>query len=350
MLNKLILAVLIFVTAFVAGGTLLPREYHVERTIIIDRPASVIFAVLNSYQSFNQWSPWAKRDPNAQYQISGPDSGPGATLAWQGDPRTVGEGWQQITASKALERLEMTLDFGEQGRAQSFFALSEVGTQSDPATEVTWGFDTDVTKDKSLFGAMLGRYFGLFLNKWIGADYEQGLASLKVFTESLPAADFSESNIDIVYAEPVDVLYVSGTSSQEATDIAQALGEAFGEINTFMTNNDVQLAGQPMAITRGWNENGFQFDAALPVNTLPEELEGNIQSGQSPEGESVRYTHTGPYNQMLSAYEELASYMAANGLLEGAVSWEHYISDPGNTPEDEIITHIYFLIQEKVNE
>jgi hypothetical protein len=37
--------------------------------------------------------------------------------------------------------------------------------------------------------------------------------------------------------------------------------------------------------------------------------------------------------------------MAAHGLKEGRVSWEHYISDPGQTPAGEIITHIYFLIE-----
>jgi effector-binding domain-containing protein len=344
MLNKIILAGLVIVTIFVGGGVLLPQNYHVERSIVIARPASVIFAVLNSYQNFNQWSPWASRDPNAVYQMSGPEAGTGARLSWKGEPRTVGEGWQQISGSIPVDRIDIEMDFGEQGTAQSFFKLTPTGTEAAPSTEVIWGFDTDVTKGKSLFGAMLGRYFGLFLNRWIGADYEQGLSSLKIYAEALPAADFEGSNIEIVFVEPVEILFVSGSSSQAANDIAAALAAAFGEIIAFMGANDIQLAGQPMAITHGWDENGYQFDAALPVNRLPESLSGNIQSGLSPSGQSVKYNHIGPYDQMLSAYEELASYMAANGLQEGEVSWEHYISNPGDTPEEEIITHIYFLI------
>ena len=47
---------------------------------------------------------------------------------------------------------------------------------------------------------------------------------------------------------------------------------------------------------------------------------------------------------MTPSYEKLAAYMAVHGLKEGRVSWEHYISQPEQTPATEIVTHIYFLI------
>lgn len=333
---------LFLLTSFVVGGFFLPYQFHVERSVTVERPASVVFALLNSYQSFNEWSPWAARDPDALYTLSGPDFGPGARLSWKGDPRTVGEGWQEITASVPYSRIDIQMDFGEQGRAQSFYGLSE----QPGGTTITWGFYTDISEGSGFLGTLVGKYFGLFLDRWVGADYEQGLQSFKQFVESMPNADFSESVIEVVTAEPVNILYVSGDSSQASTDVGTALTEAYREISVFMSVQGIEMAGQPMAITRGWDENGYQFDAAIPVGNLPEETTGNIQTGQSPSGPAVRYTYTGSYDGMLSAYEELASYMAANGLREGPLSWEHYISDPGSTPEDEIITHIYFLIRQ----
>jgi effector-binding domain-containing protein len=222
----------------------------------------------------------------------------------------------------------------------------QITPDSQQQTEVTWGFDTDVSEGKGVFGTMMGKYFGLFLDKWLGADYQQGMNAFKQFVETLPASDFAGSRIEIVTAEPVEILFVSGTSSQDASDIADALGAAFAEIGSYISENNIQMAGQPMAVTRSWDENGYRFDAALPVNQIPDDVAGNVQSGVSPSGRAVRYTHVGPYDQMLPAYEELASFMAANGLKEGPVSWEHYISDPGDTPAAEIITHIYFLIEE----
>jgi effector-binding domain-containing protein len=49
---------------------------------------------------------------------------------------------------------------------------------------------------------------------------------------------------------------------------------------------------------------------------------------------------------MIPTYEKLSAYMAAHGLREGPVSWEQYISDPGVTPEDELVTHIYYLLED----
>jgi effector-binding domain-containing protein len=47
---------------------------------------------------------------------------------------------------------------------------------------------------------------------------------------------------------------------------------------------------------------------------------------------------------MTPSYEKLAAYMAAHGLREGSVSWEHYVADPVQTLPEELITHIYFQI------
>ena len=112
-----------------------------------------------------------------------------------------------------------------------------------------------------------------------------------------------------------------------------------------MTAADARLnAAVMLAVTRSWNESGYQFDAAIPVQPGDVEPTGNIKAGLSPAGRAVRLVHIGPYEQTLSSYEKLFAWMAAHGLSEGRLSWEHYISDPGETPADEIITHIYFLI------
>ena len=342
MLKKLLIALALLLAVFTAVGFLLPIRYHVERSITVNRPAATVFTLLNGYGTFNEWSPWAERDPDATYAFSGPASGVGARLSWSGDPRQVGTGWQEITQSRPFERIGMHLDFSDQGEADSYFEILD----KRPGTLVTWGFDTDVTEGRSFFGALLGRYFGLFFDKWIGADYERGLANFKKFAESLPAADFAAADIRIIDVQPVEILFVSGSSSQDAEAVAEALGSAFGEISAFLAQSETEIASQPMAIIRAWDETGYHFDAALPVDHLPGGLTGRVKAGLSPGGRAARIVHRGPYGQILATYERLAAFMAAHGLEEGAVSWEHYISDPGNTPPEDIITHVYFQIKE----
>jgi len=89
---------------------------------------------------------------------------------------------------------------------------------------------------------------------------------------------------------------------------------------------------------------GFLLEAAIPVLGTGADPEGHVRFGRSPGGRAVRAVHRGPHARMGPTYEKLAAWMAANGLEEGRVSWEQYVSDPTQTPADELITHIYALL------
>jgi len=218
--------------------------------------------------------------------------------------------------------------------------------EQDGVTEVNWGFDTDVTSGQGLFGSIMTRYFGLFFDRWLGSDYEQGLANLKRLAESLPSADFSRLELEIIEIEPQTILYIESVSSQAPDDIEQALADAYGEITSFIAEHGLQVSAQPMAISRSWNESGYSFDAAIPIAAAGVEPAGNVKIGESPAGKVLRVVHRGGYDQMMPTYEKISAYMGAHGLEDSGVSWEQYISDPGNTRTEDLITHIYFLLKE----
>jgi effector-binding domain-containing protein len=340
MFRKILFIIGIIFVVFLLGGKLLPRYVHVERSIKIERPASTVFVLLNGFSMFTSWSPWAARDPDAVYEYSGPASGAGARMSWSGDPRLVGNGWQEITGSEPYSMVRTHLDFDQQGQADAYFQLIEAGS----GVHLTWGFDTDLLEGQSFIGGIFAKYFGLFFDQWIGSDYELGLANLKVLAESLPGEDFSDLNVEVLDAEALDIIYISSGASQDPGNIADVFDAAFQEISAFITQNELELNGGRMAITRAWDEKGYRLDAAIAVIMKPVELTGNVHAGQSPSGPSVRVVHRGPYERMTPSYEKLAAYMAAHGLREGSVSWEYYISDPLQTPDEDLITHIYFQI------
>jgi effector-binding domain-containing protein len=340
MFRKILFIVGILFAVFLSGGMLLPRNVHVERSIEIERPASTVFVLLNGYGMFTSWSPWAARDPDAVYEYSGPASGVGARMNWSGDPRLVGNGWQEITGSEPYSMVRTHLDFDQQGQADAYFQISEAGS----GVHLTWGFDTDLLKGQSFLGGIIAKYFGLFFDQWIGSDYEQGLTNLKVFAESLPGEDFSDLNVETLDVEALNILYISSGVGQNPGGIADVLDAAYEELSAFIQQNELEVNGERMAITRAWDEKGYRFDAAIPVIMKSVELTGNVRSGQSPSGPSVRVVHRGAYERMTPSYEKLAAYMAAHGLREGPVSWEYYISDPLQISGDDLITHIYFQI------
>ena len=62
-----VLIVFLLVLAVLSLIYFLPDKAHMEREIVIDAPASKVYQDLISFRNFNKWSPWAAKDPNAQY-------------------------------------------------------------------------------------------------------------------------------------------------------------------------------------------------------------------------------------------------------------------------------------------
>jgi len=341
MFKKVLYSTVIIIGIFIIFGFFLPGKVHVERSIEIGRPASTVFTLVNGYDTIELWSPWVAKDPSATFEFSGPAQGVGAHMDWNGDPRLSGKGSQEIIESKPWSLVRSRLNLDQQGEATTYFSI----TDSPGGATLTWGFDSDLTAGQNLLGGILVRYFGLLFDRWVGADYEDGLSRIKKLAESLPNVDFSDLDIEIMNVTPVDILFIQSTSSQDPADIAEVLATAYREITAFMNQNGIEIAGQPMAITHASSKNGYAFDAAVPVVRKDVELTGNVQLGTSPAGRAIRAVHRGPYDEMVPTYEKISAYMGAHGLREGAVSWEQYISDPGETAKDDLITHIYFLIE-----
>ena len=170
-LKYFFIVIAVLVIALVVVGFFLPKQVHVERTIIINASQDKVFQQVNTYKNYNDWSPWFKLDPDADYEFSGPDSGVGATMSWQSEDSQVGSGSQKIVESRSPSFVKSELVFGEDPNpGYAIFELEELGPRE---TKVTWSFDAD-------FGSnIIGRYFGLFMDGMLGPSYEEGLQSLK---------------------------------------------------------------------------------------------------------------------------------------------------------------------------
>ena len=166
-----ILAVLVVI--FVGGGYLLPGEVAMQRQTVINAPPEKVFELVGSYKRFNEWSPWAALDPKAVYTFEGPESGVGAKMSWASNDPNVGAGSQTITEHIPNSRVSVDLDFGAMGKSQAYWDLKPEGA----GTSATWGF-------KMKLEGMMDRWFGLLMERFIGPDYEKGLAKLRALAEN----------------------------------------------------------------------------------------------------------------------------------------------------------------------
>lgn len=331
--KRILLGLLILVVLLTLVGFLLPSSAHVERSTTIDAPPSTVFALVNGFRSFNRWSPWAERDPETEYLYEGPVSGVGARMSWDSQNPQVGSGSQEITLSQPNERVETHLDFGPQGTAEAFFELQA----ADGGTAISWGFDTE-------FGMnLVSRYMGLMFDSWIGADYEAGLAKLKSLAESLPVEDWSDMEIEVMEIEPAVIVYTAAGSTWDVAAIGQAFGEAYGKIGEFVASHNLQMAGPPLAITTSSDEQGWQFDAAMPIAEMPElEIDpaSEVQIRQTRGGMTIRGVSVGSYSNLSTNWDKVKAWAAAHGYEVADNLWEEYVSDPGDTPEEELVTHL----------
>jgi effector-binding domain-containing protein len=328
----------ILVVILIVVGFLLPRQVHVERSTTIAAPRATVFTIVNGFRMFSKWSPWAELDPNMKVTIEGPEWGVGAKQSWSGDPKKVGSGSEVITDSVPYESLTCALDFGEQGKAISRFTFATEGDN----TKVVWGMDADMGKGP------VGRYFGLMMDSMVGKDFAKGLAGLKTLAEGMPKADFADLKVEIVDVGAVPIAFVSSTSGKGETEIAAAIGAAFGQVGKFMATAKLKQDGPVMTINTKWDETGYGFDAAVPIDRMPEALPAAaapVGVKQSYAGKVLKVVHKGAYRTMMKDYDQLDAYAAAHGYERPAPPWDEYVTDPGKTPESDLITNIYMPVK-----
>ena len=338
LLKRVAVALGVVVAAFVVVGFLLPRRVRVERSIVIDAPQATVFTVLNGFRHFNKWSPWAGVDPAASYTYGGPASGVGARMSWAGDAGTVGSGSLAIVESRPFEQVTVDFDFGPTGVTTSTFVLVRDG----PGTRVTWRLDNDAG------ASPLARYVNLTMDRLVGDDFERGLAGLQRFAEGLPKADFAVLSVEVTTAPPVVVAYVTTASSTDERAIATAIGGAYAQVGRFMAAYGLEQAAPPITINTKWGAEGYEFEAAIPINRQPERpvpAESAVRLKQTYGGRVLKTVHRGAYRGMRDTYDRLFAYLAAHGFEQAGPPWDEYVSDPGQTPEADLVTHVYVPIR-----
>jgi uncharacterized protein YndB with AHSA1/START domain len=166
------------VAALIAGvliaAAVKPDTFSVQRSATIKAAPEKIFAVLNDFHRWTEWSPWEKLDPAMKRTLGGAASGTGATYAWDGNNQ-AGAGRMEIVESVPARRVVIQLDFIKPfaGHDVATFTLTPQGD----ATLVSWqmrGPAPFVMKVMQVFISM---------DAMVGKDFEEGLANLKAVAE-----------------------------------------------------------------------------------------------------------------------------------------------------------------------
>lgn len=177
-----------------------PRTMSVDRSIRIQAAPATIFPLVEDFRQWELWSPYEKLDPALRRTFSGAARGVGAVYEWDGN-RKVGAGRMEIVNSAAARRVIIKLSFLRpfESHKTAQFTFADLGD----STRVTWAMDGELTTLCKLMGTFLP------MDRWIGGEFEKGLAALKSLTEvssfpripGLPQREQVQPSLDILNRE-----------------------------------------------------------------------------------------------------------------------------------------------------
>jgi effector-binding domain-containing protein len=127
------------------------------------------------------------------------------------------------------------------------------------------------------------------------------------------------------------------------TEIATALAAIYPKVFKFVEEKKIKLLSAPMAKYKVVGDN-FEMEAGVVV-AEGTKGEGDIVSGELPEGKVGFVVHTGAYEKLPETYKALGEWMKTKGLTPAPLGWEIYISDPGQTKPEEVKTEVYLMAE-----
>ena len=156
---------------------------------------------------------------------------------------------------------------------------------------------------------------------------------------------------DVTVPEALAIQISSSVGSNPA-EIGAAMGAAFETLMAYLGQHGLQCIGAPRCVYTSYGPEGTTFSTAMPVAAAPENAgDGPVIVAPLPSGKALRFTHTGPYPQLMGTYNSITEYLREKGLLVTDADWakympmwEEYVNDPDTVPEAELITHIYLLM------
>ncbi|MCB4809436.1 GyrI-like domain-containing protein [Tamlana sp. 62-3] len=331
----LLLIVIIGLAIYIAVQ---PNSFSFSRSRIINAPKSLLFNKINDFKSWPSFSPWIEHEPEAKLTYGDTTSGVNASYAWNGN--ILGEGGMKTLSVEQNKSINQKIFFIKPFESES--DINWTFENTNEGTKVTWAMS-----GKQDFMTKMYTTFAGSIEENTSPDFDRGLFKL----DSIVTAEMKKFTIKIDgISEYGGGFYMYKTTSATKENISKIIGKQFGEIMSYMAQNNIVASGMPFTIYNDMNpENGgIIMSNAIPVlNKVTPTGDGQILCGYIPKTKVVKTTLKGNYTNLPKAWEQTMQYLAKNNLEQAAIPpFEIYTNDPGDFPNPaNWITEIYIPIK-----
>ena len=177
-MKKILLALIGVIALVLLVAALMPKDFKIEKEIVINKPQSQVFNYLKMVKNGNEWNPWMKKDfnkgPNDVQSFKGEDGAVGFVNSWSSDDKELGVGEEQITAIVPNEKIELELRLIKPAKATHHISFTTVSV-GENQTKVTW---TMTGRNDFPFNIVC-----FFMQKEASKNFVTGLNDLKAALE-----------------------------------------------------------------------------------------------------------------------------------------------------------------------
>ena len=298
-------------------------NYDISQTKTIKAPTSLLFDTVNDYTTWEYWGPWKDEDPNMTFSYPEKTSGEGGSYSWDG----AFSGSMTTTAIVKNKAIEQDLTYVTPGGERYPEVYWTFEPTEEGATTVNWGMRGKHTFLDKLYYAVSGMDFNADMEEM----HQKGLNGIETYVlKEMNKYRISESSI----TEYGGGFYLYKTSSASSSNISAIMGQNYGEIMAFASQNNIVPSGMPFTIYNEMSSGGVVMSNAIPVREkVAVASSTNILSGYMPLTKTVKTTLKGNYEHLSEAWAKAQEYIAQYNLEPSYLKpFEIYTNDPGNYP------------------
>ncbi len=125
----------------------------------------------------------------------------------------------------------------------------------------------------------------------------------------------------------------------------ETLIDSFKKISGLLDKQGIKPSGNSMIVYTSTDDNGFTFQAEIPVDQEPKNLAKDMTIGKTPDGKALKFVHRGSYDNMDNTYEAITNHLDDKKLEAKDTFIEEYITDPLKTAEDKLVINVYVQLK-----
>ncbi len=306
--------------------------FHLDRSVVINRSPSEVYAAVADFGTWPNWSPWLCQEPDCPVDITGAAGNEGHGQAWNGD--LIGSGNMHIVKAVQDAQLDYDLLFLKPWKARS--AVGFTFTADGDGTRVSWWMQG--TLPIFLF------FMKKMMTAMVGGDYTRGLTMLKERLETGAV----KSGVDVRTAARRDGFhYVGKRRSIQIADIGPAMDEDLAALKRLQEEGSLPAPDRILSLYHKWDLVGgsCEYTSAFAYGSAQAAPAG-LEAGSVPAHKALQVAHRGAYRHLGNAWAAAMGCARGKHKINKALPmYEIYLGNPKETDEADLEVEIHIPVK-----